>query len=57
MTVHPDIERIYFCSDPLNVVVLHQDLGEQYLEMELLQGWGNAALSCYVERLFCINLN
>lgn len=55
--MYPDIERIYFFSDPLNVVALHQDLGEQYLEMELPQVWGTAALRCYMVRPFCINLN
>lgn len=48
--MHPDVERVYFCCDPLNVVDLHQDLGKQYVEMEFPQGWGDAALSCYIER-------
>lgn len=53
MTVHPDIFyiRIYFCSDLLSAVVLHQDLRKQYVE-----------ISRYCPELLhreavCINLN
>lgn len=59
MTVHPGIFyiRIHFCSDLLSAVVLHQDLREKYVEMELPQRLADAALSCYIERPVCINLN
>lgn len=59
MTVHPDIFyiRIYFCANLLSVVVLHQDLRVQYVQMEVPQKWADVALSCYIERPFCINPN
>lgn len=59
MTVHCDIFyiRIYFCSDLLTAVVLHQDLRKQYVEVELPQRSADTALSCDIETPVCINLN
>lgn len=59
MTVHPGIFyiRIYFCTNLLSVVVLHQDLRVQYVQMEVPQRWADVALSCYIERPFCLSLN
>lgn len=59
MTVRPGIFciRIYFCNNLLSVVVLHQDLRVQYVQMEVPQRWADVALSCYIERPFCLSLN